>query len=152
MTISPGAQLDASTAPGKASANTVASFNPSSSAPSRIKLGERELELRLTPGAQRALQTQRQPLDVELELYFSCFIRKRVNFLPRAHDDSVSRTQLTDTVSVSFRPVMTKACHVQDVAEVPDLIPLPLVRTRSFTPKWMALDYTGGNWSGEFGF
>lgn len=152
MTILSGAQLGAAGTPEKASANTIASFNLSSSAPSRIKLGERELELRLSPGAQRALQKQRQPLDIELELYFSCFIRKRVNFLPQAHDDIVSRIQLTDTVSVSFRPVMTKACHVQDVAEAPDLIPLPLVRTRSFTPKWMALDYAGGNWSGEFGF
>jgi len=118
----------------------------------RIKLGEREVELRLSPPAERALHARRVPLDIELELYFSCFLRKRVNFLEQAHDDAASRAQLTNKVSVSFRPVMTRACHVHDVTQAPDLEPLPLVRTHSFTPKWLTLDYAGGSWSGEFGF
>jgi len=29
---------------------------------------------------------------------------------------------------------------------------LPLVRTAAFTPRWLALDYAGGRWSGEFGY
>jgi hypothetical protein len=132
--------------------STVIPFNPVSSGPSHIKLGERELELRVTNRAERALGKQREPLDIELELYFSCFMRKRVNFLPLAHDDVVSRTQITETVSISFRPVMTQACHVHDVAGAPDLVPLPLARPRSFSPKWLALDCVSGSWSGEFGY
>ena len=119
---------------------------------SRIKLGERELELRLTARGASALRTQRESLDIEMELYFSCFLRKRVNFLAHARGDVASRAALTDNVSVSFRPVMTRACHVQEVVGAPELETMPLVRTRQFTPKWLELDYAKGQWSGEFGF
>lgn len=119
--------------------------------PARIRLGDRELELRLTPRARAALAALRAPLDIELELYFSCLLRKRVHFLAAPRRDVACRATLTDKVSVSFRPVMTRACAVQAV-DVPQLEYLPLARPGAFTPKWLALDHRAGRWLGEFGF
>ncbi len=119
--------------------------------PARILLGSRQLELRLTARARAALEARHAPLDIELELYFSCLLRKRVNFLAVPHQDVASRAVLTDLVSVSFRPVMTQACAVQAV-DVPNVEYLPLRRADIFTPRWLALDHHDGRWFGEFGF
>lgn len=121
--------------------------------PRRLRLGARELELRVTTSAERALVAERGPLDIELELYFSCLIRKRVCFRTDAHQDAVARTALTDTVTVSFRPVMTHACPLAEAGEgAPALRALPIVRPEAFTPRWLALDHRSGKWAGEFGF
>lgn len=119
--------------------------------PARIRLGERELELRLSERARAALEARTAPLEIELELYFSCLLRKRVNFLEAPRADVAARAMLTERVSVSFRPVMTEACAVHAV-DRPELSYLPLVRTAAFTPRWLALDYRDGVFSGAFGY
>lgn len=120
--------------------------------PTTLQLGARRLDLRFSPRAARQLQVQRDPLDIEMELYFSCLIRKRLVFHASARADAAARARLTDRVSVSFRPVMTKACSVRDVVGAPDVETMALVRPAAFTPKWLALDYVRGQWSGEYGF
>jgi len=77
----------------------------------RIALGGRELDLRLTRAARKALAQVSKPLTIELELYFSCLIRKRVRFLDAPHEDSVACAALGPQVQMCFRPVMTRACH-----------------------------------------
>lgn len=116
----------------------------------QVVLGGRTLELRLTRRAERALRAQREPLEIEMELYFSCFLRKRVYFLS-APRDAVARAALTPTVAISFRAVTTRACVVGDVDGRPDLERLPLKRAAAFIPHWLALDYKR-KWSGEFGY
>jgi hypothetical protein len=120
--------------------------------PSRVALGSRELELRFTPRATAQLDAELEPLDIELELYFSCLIRKRVYVRREPRADVTARGRVNEHVTVSFRPVMTKACAVHDVAGAPDLEPIPLVRPGAFTPKWLHLDFRHGDWVGEFGY
>lgn len=118
--------------------------------PERVRLEGRELELRLTSRAVQALRALSEPLDIELELYFSCLLRKRVNFRAPPRQDIQSRVQLTELATVSFRPVMTRACSLRDAP--PDTERFPLARARAFTPRWLALDFARGRWYGEFGF
>ena len=47
------------------------------------------IQVRLTAGAERALAVHRTPLLVELELLFSCLIRKRVRFPVAPHADAI---------------------------------------------------------------
>jgi hypothetical protein len=112
----------------------------------------RTLEIRLTPRAKRALSDVRAPLDFELELYFSCLIRKRINVREAPRVDAAAVGKLSDEVSVSFRPVMTKSCSVNEVVGSPDLDTFPIVNSRAFTPKWLELDHERGRWQGEFGW
>ncbi len=121
-------------------------------ASTRIALGDRELEVRCTRRATAQLAAEREPLDFELELYFSCLIRKRVYVRRTARADVTARGRVNEHVTVSFRPVMTKACAVHDVAGAPDLEPIALVRAGAFVPKWLSIDFSGGGWIGEFGY
>jgi hypothetical protein len=117
-----------------------------------IPFGKGSLEVRLTPRAKDALATLEAPLAVELELYFSCLIRKRVIFTTVSLHDAAASGRLSDQVSVAFRPVMTKACSLGEAAGKPDLETFPIVKAAAFTPKWLELDRVHGEWRGEFGW
>ena len=47
------------------------------------------IQVQLTAGAERALAVHPAPLLVELELLFSCLIRKRVRFPIAPHADAI---------------------------------------------------------------
>lgn len=117
-----------------------------------LMLGERAVELRLSERARAQLAREAGPLDIEMELYFSCLLRKRVHFLVVPHANVAARASLNDNVSVSFRPVTTRACLIGEVIDEPEVETAALVRTAAFTPKWLALDYAQGKWAGEFGY
>ncbi len=121
--------------------------------PMKVMLGGKPLEIRAGQAAERAITQLTKPLHIELELYFSCLIRQRVNFLASARPDVFARTDVTPNVSISFRPVVTKTCKVTDVEgdETP-LELVPLVRPDAFIPKWVELDYIAGAWRGEWGY
>ena len=115
-----------------------------------LDLGGRALELRLSAAAQRRLAAG-EPLVVEMELYFSCLIRKRVRFPAAPHADATC-VRADETLTVCFRPVMTRACAVETVEGSPELEAFPIQRREAFLPKWLELDWRGGDWSGDFGF
>ena len=117
----------------------------------RFVLGGRELELRLSAAARRALGTEATPLVAEMELYFSCLIRKRVRFSATPHP-AATCVRLTDRLTVCFRPVMTRACALDPAGDRPGLETFPIQKPDAFLPKWLALDWRHGGWSGEFGF
>jgi hypothetical protein len=115
-----------------------------------LKLGSRELRLDLTSSAEKQLGRETNPLDIEMELYFSCLVRKRVHFRTDPHADVAARAALSERVAVSFRPVIGRPGALCDVAEAP-LDAVRLARPEVFTPKWLKLDYRHG-WRGEFGY
>lgn len=117
-----------------------------------LTLGTRTVEMRLSDRARDRLEREPGPLDIEMELYFSCLLRKRVHFLTAPHANVAARVSLNDNVSVSFRPVMTRACSISEVIGEPEVETATLVRAAAFTPKWLALDYAQGRWAGEFGY
>ena len=116
-----------------------------------VRLVHRDLELRLSAAADSALAARSAPLVVEMELYFSCLIRKRVQFLSAIHPDAMCAT-VDERLTVCFRPVMTRHCALSDVEGTPELESFPIVRPEAFVPKWLALDYRRGVWSGEFSY
>jgi hypothetical protein len=92
-----------------------------------------------------------QPLDVQLELLFSCVLRKRVLF--RIPPGVVTHKLGGDPrVNMHFRPVMTKVCLFSDVDDVPDLEDFPLHNASAFTPRWLTLDFRRGKWHGDYGW
>lgn len=117
----------------------------------RVKLLGRELDVRLSSAAERALADRAMPLHVEMELYFSCLIRKRVHFDTPQRGEA---TWLGQLMSLSFRPVMSKGgCSVAGT-DNPDemLVDLPTGEPQRFVPHWLKLDYRQGQWQGEFGY
>lgn len=122
----------------------------------QIQFGEKLLKLSLSPRAIKTLKSNEAQahIDIELELYFSCLIRKKVNIREQARDDSIFNIGVNENLSISFRPVMTKVCKVSDVAEgsEPDIENLPILNPARFIPNWVSLDYKNKQWVGEFGF
>ena len=112
----------------------------------------RELQVHISARAEKQLQHRAAPLCLEMELYFSCMIRKRV--LVREQISSEFSTEVNDALHIGFRPVMTRACGVTETAEdgKPPLTDFPIRKPHSYIPHWLTLDYRKGEWCAEFGY
>lgn len=114
----------------------------------RITLHDKTLEVKLSPAAERALEKRGQPLAAEMELLFSCLLRKRVRF----GDARESDTPVNARLAVRFRPIMTRRCSVAEGGASPPSESFPLDNPRPYVPNWLRIDYRGGKWVGEFGY
>lgn len=121
----------------------------------KVRLHGREIRVELTRAAQRAAAGLTAPLVVEMELYFSCLVRKQVRIKPLAdtqlpNDDLVS---LGGPLLLGFRPVVAEQCRIADLGdEAPPLKTMPVTRPGAYIPHWLRLDFHKGEWRGEFGY
>ncbi len=114
-----------------------------------IMLADKSVEIRLSRAASTALSQRTAPLLAEMELLFSCLIRKKVRFSELHGENAMP---VSDRLWVRFRPVMTRVCAVSSVADTPPLDDFPIVNARAYVPRWLSIDYRKGQWSGEFGY
>lgn len=115
----------------------------------RIVLHKREIAISLSDAARKALSQRATPLLAEMELYFSCLIRKAVRFYETPADDSVA---VNDKLQLRFRPVMTQHCSTDYSGDEPPLTDFPITQAERYVPHWLTIDYKGGQWHGEFGY
>lgn len=115
-----------------------------------VEISGRRVEVETTSAADRVLRETGTGILAEMELYFSCLIRKKVRFHPvGSHDDEVAAGE---GLTVRFRPVMTANCPVDyDGDEVP-VADFPIQRPEAYVPRWLHIDYRHGKWVGEFGY
>lgn len=117
---------------------------------SEITIDNRPVKVHLSKRAEKALLRRDKPLFVEMELYFSCLIRKQVLFHDvQRQDNSVV---VDDKLSVSFHPVMTSSCMISEADAEPAKSDFEMQRRDCFVPKWLKLDFKKGAWLGEFGY
>lgn len=115
-----------------------------------IQINGRTVSVEWSGAAARELAQRTQPLVVELELYFSCLVKKFVHF----HESTPDRKTIvvSDKLAVFFRPVTSTACSF-DVADrlgrQPE-IELDNPNVRKIAPSRVSLDFVRGNWKGEF--
>jgi hypothetical protein len=115
-----------------------------------IELDGKSIEISLTEQARNALSARTRPLNVEMELYFSCLIRKKVRFHDSYnHQQGVS---VNDRLYIHFRPVMTQACGKDYEGAEPPLTDFPISNQRAYIPHWLKIDFHNGQWLGEFGY
>ncbi len=98
--------------------------------------------------ADKAMSARASPLMVEMELYFSCLVRKTVRFGSTA----LIRYSATVTpqLQVVFRPVMTTVCKVSEVDDEPPLEDFNILKPEAFVPKRLYIDFKRGQWIGTF--
>jgi hypothetical protein len=100
--------------------------------------------------AQAALEQRTRPLVVELELYFSCLVKKFVH----VHDDApgFETVAVNDRLQIGFRVVTSQACSMdlaQRLGRQPEIaLDNPVVRR--LAPKRVWLDHRRGRWAGDF--
>jgi len=113
-----------------------------------VEILGRKVRVEWSDAADRQLQTLAEPLPVEMELYFSCLIRKAVRFGRDAQ--AANFASVSPQLKVGFRPIMTKACNVKDFEVEPPVEDFPIVKPEAFVPKRLTIDYRNGKWSGDF--
>ena len=117
---------------------------------STVEILNKPVQIEWSKAAESAMASRMEPLTVEMELYFSCLIRKKVRFGDKAH--SREFVPVNERLGVAFRPVMTKACKVDRADQEAPLADFPIVNPAAFVPHWLKIDYRHGVWEGEFGY
>lgn len=107
------------------------------------------LKITLSRAADQALAARQAPLKLELELFFSCLIRKQLQVVETHHRDARPLACGDPRLDVAFRPVMTHTC---DFDQPHSVEAFPLARGEAFTPRWLRLDFVRGQWRGEYGY
>jgi len=115
----------------------------------QIELLGKKVTVSLSTAAVTALSHRDKSLVAEIELYFSCLIRKKVRFRENLDGEFVN---VTDQLSVRFRPVMTAVCGTDYDGDEPPLTDFPIKKPESFLPHWLKIDFNKDEWLGEFGF
>lgn len=119
-----------------------------------IIINDKHVLIDMTSDALLAVSQSPAPILAELELYFSCLVRKQLRF--RELNELVSGKQTHARVIpgfyVSFGAVTTKTCANLTDASVPELEPMPIKHPERFVPDWINIDYRAKQWLGNFGF
>ena len=113
-----------------------------------VTLHDKMLDIRLTAAAQKALAKRDRPLIAEMELLFSCLLRKRVHFGEAAERS----TPVNDRLAVRFKPIMTRHCSVAEGGATPPSDDFPIANPRPYVPNWLSIDFRRGKWVGNFGY
>lgn len=114
-----------------------------------VNIEGKDVQVTVSRSAIQQLEQGSKNVVAEMELYFSCLIRKKVRF----RDESVAKlVHVTDKLAVSFRPVMTRECGIDYEGDEPPLTDFPIKKVASFVPGWLRIDYKNKQWVGEFGF
>jgi hypothetical protein len=116
-----------------------------------VAVGGRSLNLTISKRAQAQLDRRTSALFLELELYFSCLVRKRIYV--RETIDAHDVHAVSDKLQVRFRPVVTETCAMREVErDNPPVKDMPIVHPERYFPHWLTLDYVRGEWLAEFGY
>lgn len=117
---------------------------------SAVEILGKPVRVHISGRAIKALEQREQVLVAEMELYFSCLIRKQVIFREAAN--SIYTAQFSNQLHVAFHPVMTQACGKHYQGDAPPLADFPIVNAKPYVPKWLKLDFKNQQWLGEFGY
>ena len=113
-----------------------------------VVINQRNVEVRWTDRAEKKLQLGSRPLIVELQLYFSCVVKKRVVFHQQAAFNS---TVVNDGLEIAFRPVASAACDPREfAASFPAGKNLAQGTAARMVPRIVEIDYRRGKWEGHF--
>ena len=102
----------------------------------------------------RAIGDSRLPIAAELELYFSCLVRKQTRFreINGVQADNNDYARVVPGFYATFRAVTTKHCTVAETDGKPPVETMPIQHAERFVPDWLKIDYRAGQWLGEYGF
>jgi len=116
----------------------------------RVRLGEKELLVKWSARAERALSYKSESLIVEMQLYFSCVVKKRVIFHDQVNFETLA---VNDRIQIAFRSIKSAKCDPQEFARnYPAGGVLESPAAAKMIPSWLGLDFRQGQWQAEFGY
>lgn len=113
-----------------------------------INLRDSRTLIRWTKRANQALEKRHDPLVAEMQLYFSCFVKKRVVF----SDQCISPViRVNDRLCVGFSTVESLSCDPVEFAQnFPVKKKMSTPGAKKMHPSLLELDYRNGKWIGWF--
>jgi hypothetical protein len=115
-----------------------------------ILINDKPLIVEWTPRAQHELDRRTHPLYVEMELYFSCMVKKYIHFLEQPR--SGTPVHVNEKFAVYFRPVTSTECSMDlaaDLGRQPE-IELHNEAVSRMLPKRIFADFKNRRWIGEY--
>jgi len=114
-----------------------------------VRINHREVEISWSGRADRELRRCKQALIVELQLYFSCVIKKRVLF--HRHAVALDCIRVNDKIEIAFQPIASAVCDPREfAASYPQGKNLSAGKAARMVPRTVEIDYRRGNWEGQF--
>jgi len=119
-----------------------------------VSLQGKSLRVDISADAVHAAADSRLPILAELELYFSCLVRKQLRFreingVQPENDDCI---RIIPGFFTRFRAVTTQHCSIAETDGKPPVETMPIQHPERFVPDWLRIDYRAGRWLGEYGF
>ena len=125
----------------------------------------KKMQVLLSDQAQQQSLLLSVTLLIEIQIYFSCLLGKRLAFYsdqPLAGACQVATPafstllddsqRLTETLFVRFNTVMTANCPVADYDGPPPVTDFHIANKKPYVPDWLNIDYKKGVWCGEYGW
>ena len=115
-----------------------------------VSINGKPVVVEWTPSAAQALKVRERPLVLELELYFSCLVKKAVHVRDRSAPAPLA--WVNDRLAVYFRVVTSTPCSM-DEAERLGRQPEAEVATpasRRLAPRALSIDFRDGAWIGDY--
>ena len=114
------------------------------------RINGRRVQVFWTSRAARRLQTRQRPLVVELQLYFSCVVKKRVLFHEQTQLDT---TPVAVSLELAFRAVASAVSEPCEFAQsYPRGRSLSQGRAARMIPRRVEIDFRRGRWEGAFSY
>ena len=114
----------------------------------RVSLHGNALTLCWTARAEQALHRRKVPLAIEMQIYFSCVVKKRVLFPEEATADAQPVDQ---RFLLSLRAVESDRCDpIAFAARYPARRELDSSQARKMRARELRIDYRRGAWEGVF--
>lgn len=98
--------------------------------------------------AEQAFQKRDDPLIVEMQIYFSCVVQKRILF----HDQCEYPTQtVNDSIKITLRPIQAESCDPVEFAKNhPVSHEYSSKAAKNLRPSALEIDFKEDKWCGEF--
>jgi hypothetical protein len=131
----------------------------------QLTFHEKTMSIKLTDQAAKQSKRLNNILLIEVQIYFSCLLGKRLAFYSDTEMNGAWRVdkktfssmvndaeQLTENIYVRFNTVMTKACPVSDYIGPPPVTDFIISNQKPYVPSWLNIEFNKGEWSGEYGW
>jgi len=132
---------------------------------SQLTFHHKAVAIKLSKAAGEQAQKLDSVLLIEIQIYFSCLLGKRLAFYSEAplkgawqlSADELSvvlkdAQPLSEQVYVRFNTVMTKDCPVGDYIGPPPVTDFTINNQKPYVPNWLNIDFKDGQWSGQYGW
>lgn len=110
-----------------------------------ISIEGKECTVTLSSAARRAVDSRHRPLVAEVVVTLACCIRKTLNFREPHKDERLY------FVAPQLAIALVSGEHKANESDTGCSLP-EIKNWRAIAPRWIAVDYRDGIWSGDFGF